>query len=133
LSFVCYDLDMNITKSRDYFEQNHPDKTVIELPLNSPTEIVCEVEPTTEHSEYSIAEAAIKQSEPHHHEKSLEEYKIISGALRLIIDGKEITLKEGDIYFVKPLQVHYAIGNFTLAQVTSRPDWTPEDHILDKI
>jgi quercetin dioxygenase-like cupin family protein len=100
------------------------------LPEDNPTEVICEIEPASRHPEYSLAIAAIKQSVPHYHKLATEEYSAIEGELELKVDEKTIKLDEGDVYSIKPPQIHSAMGNFTLVKITSKPGWTPEDHIL---
>lgn len=114
----------------EYFHNNYPDKTTVVLPRNNPTEIICEIDPTSLHPEYNRAIAAIKKSQPHYHRFSVETYKVIKGQLKLTIDGKTYTLEEGDEHVIEPNLIHFAEGDFTLVQVDSRPGWTPNDHIL---
>lgn len=121
---------MTAQEALDYFKQNHPGKNVVCLPEDSPTEIICEIEPSSEHPEYNVAVAAIKQSAPHRHLKASETYKVLDGDLELIVDGKAIKLSKGDTHVIRPPQVYSARGDFTIVEVSSKPGWTPEDHIL---
>lgn len=114
----------------NYFQEQYPGKNVVKLPPDKPTEIICELEPSSEHPEYSIAIAAVGSSKPHYHKKTTEFYEVIRGGLTLIVDDESVELKVGDTYTVKPEQIHHAKGSFTLVKVTSRPGWTPDDHIL---
>lgn len=123
---------MTAKETIDYFQEQYSGKNVIELPPGKPTEIICELEPSSEHPEYSIAVAAISSSKPHYHKKATEFYEVVRGGLILMVDDKSIKLNVGDIYTVKPQQIHHAKGNFTLVKVTSRPGWTSDDHILVK-
>ncbi len=111
-------------------KNEYPGKTIIKIPEDNPTEIICEIEPTKRHSDYSKAIAAIKSSAPHYHLKAVEDYKVISGTLNLFVDYKQIVLQVGDSHTIMPNQVHSATGEFALVCVTSKPGWTPEDHIL---
>lgn len=112
------------------FKTDYPGKNIVALPEDSPTEIICEVDPTSEHPEVNVAIAAIKASTPHYHHKATEVYEVLQGELELTVDGTQTTLYEGDTHTIQPGQVHSATGNFTLVRVTSRPGWTIEDHIL---
>lgn len=113
-----------------HFEKEYPGKKILSLPKDNPTEILCEVDPSTGHADYSIAVAAIKSLAPHYHNKSVETYEVIKGDLELHVDGEMRKLLEGESYVIQPGQVHYAKGEFALVKVTSRPGWTFEDHIL---
>lgn len=114
----------------DHFKRTYPGKNIVCLPEDNPTEIICEVDPSSEHPEYNVAIAAIKQSAPHHHLEATETYKVLDGDLELIVDGESIKLSKGDTHDIKPPQVHSARGNFTIVEVSSMPGWTAEDHIL---
>lgn len=113
-----------------YFQGQYPGKNVVKLPPGKPTEIICELEPSSEHLEYSVAIAAISSSKPHYHKKAIEFYEVMRGKLTLMVDNEPIELNVGDTYTVKPQQIHHARGDFTLVKVTSRPGWTLGDHIL---
>jgi mannose-6-phosphate isomerase-like protein (cupin superfamily) len=126
---------MNIVKIERAFKFKHPGRDIIMIPPENPTEIICEVEPTSEHPEYSVALVAIDSSEPHYHKLSTETYTVLKGALALKLSRKEVLLYPGISYVVPPNTVHSAegdrtIGDITIVEVTSRPGWTPEDHIL---
>jgi mannose-6-phosphate isomerase-like protein (cupin superfamily) len=116
----------------DKFKKDYPNKTIIQLPEDNPTEILCEIEPSTEHPEYSIAIAAIKSSSPHYHKETVETYEVIEGSLDLYVEEKLIKLNQGETYTVSIRKKHYAKGDFTIVKVTSHPGWTLKDHILDK-
>lgn len=113
-----------------YFNKTYPGKAVVQLPHERPTEIICEIAPTSEHPEHSTAIAAITTSAPHYHKHAAETYRILQGVLTLTVDSKEIKLREGETHTIQPGQTHSAKGNFTLVEVTSQPGWTAEDHIL---
>lgn len=113
-----------------YFENNYPGRNIVSLPAENPTEIICEIDPTSEHPEHNTAIAAIKRSEPHYHKEATEYYKIIKGTLTLYVDGREIVLNEGSEYTIKPKSIHYATGDFAIVEVKSSPGWTSGDHIL---
>lgn len=123
---------MNAAEVITYFSSEYPGKNVVTLPPQDPAEIICEIEPATDHPEYSVAIAAIQESLPHVHRKSTEQYEALQGTIQLVIEDRPITLHTGDTYVVEPGQVHYAKSDeeFSLAKVTSRPGWTPEDHVL---
>lgn len=108
----------------------YPNKNIVKLPENNPTEIICEAEPTSEHPNYSKAIAVIDQSLPHFHTKSTEEYTIIKGTLIITKEGKDYTIPEGQSFIIYPMEVHSAKGDATWAEVISVSGWTPDDHII---
>jgi mannose-6-phosphate isomerase-like protein (cupin superfamily) len=116
----------------EYFKKTYPDKNILALPEDNPTEVICEIDPTTDHPNYDVAIAAIKESEPHFHLQSIEVYEVLDGELELSVGDKIIKLNKGDKYIINPPLVHSAKGNFTLVKATSKPGWTPEDHISEK-
>ena len=105
-------------------------KKIVRLPDENPTEIVCEIEPTEDHIDHSVAIAIIDRSEPHYHKKSVETYHIEKGRLTLHYGDEMKVLEEGDRFVVEPPVVHWAEGNAARVRVESRPGWTVEDHIL---
>ncbi len=121
---------MNTEKIIKKLSQKYPGKKIIKLPEDNPTEIICEIDPTTSHSEKGIAIVIIDKTEPHYHKKSTEIYKITKGKLTVFINNKEYKLKEEDSLTVKPGEIHYAVGNETWVKAYSEPGWTQEDHIL---
>ncbi len=135
--FLCISLFFGYTKQYmklaevlEYFETHHPAKNVILLPEHNPTELICEIDPAQDHPELSIAIAAIKESEPHYHHISTETYEVKDGQLTLYVDGQALQLNKGDSYTIKPGQIHYSTGDFTLVKVRSEPGWIAQDHIL---
>ena len=114
----------------EYFKQQYPNRRIIKLPQISPTEIICEIDPTEEHANRSVAIVAIETSAPHYHRESTETYEVITGSLQLHAGGEDVTLKAGDTHTIKPGTIHSAEGQFTLIKATSYPGWTQEDHIL---
>lgn len=123
---------MNVIKIKQELHEKYPDKNIIALPEENPTEIICEVEPTIQHPEYNVAVAIIDRSEPHFHRVATETYTVTRGEIDLIVDGKIHHLSEGDSYVIKPGSVHSVVGNETWIECKAEPGWTPEDHILVK-
>ncbi len=121
---------MNIEEVINELSKKYPDKKIIKLPEDNPTEILCEIDPVANHPEKSVAIAIIDRSEPHYHKKAVETYKIIKGELTIFINNQEHKLKEGDRLTVKPGEIHHAIGDETWVEVYSELGWTQEDHIL---
>lgn len=121
---------MNSRQVINQLKEKYPGKNIIALPENKPTEILCEVDPTSEHPEYSNAVAIIDKSKPHTHHKTAETYKVIKGKLILHVGEKSKELNVGDTHTIKPGNVHWAEGNETWVECYSEPGWTFEDHIL---
>jgi len=121
---------MNITKALEYFKTHYPGKNILQLPEEDPAEIICETDPSSLHPGFSTAITAIRKSQPHFHKVMVETYTVNKGQLKLTVDGKKLTLNEGDEYTIQPNQVHSAEGDFTIVLVESKPGWTPDDHFL---
>jgi len=122
---------MNSKKVIEELEKKYPEKKIIKNDEDNPTEILCEIEPSTNHPEYSLAIAVIDKSAPHTHKKSKETYKVIRGKLALYIDSEKHELSEGEELVINPDQTHWAEGNETWIECYSEPGWTFEDHILE--
>lgn len=118
---------MNIQKIIEELRLKYPNKTVINNGLG---EIVCEIKPGSEDPKESIAIAVIDSTKPHYHEIITETYKVIKGNLDLYVGQNRISLKEGETYIIEPKHVHYATGNETWIECTSRPAWSFEDHLF---
>ena len=121
---------MNVKKAIAELRQKYPGKKIICLPENNPSEIICEIDPSSNHPDYSGAISVIDQTSAHYHQKTTENYEIISGALILAVDGQKHEMKAGEALTIKPGQIHSAVGDQTWIKCTARPAWTPEDHLL---
>lgn len=110
----------------------YPNKNIVKNDESNPTEIICEIDPTSEHPEYSKAIAVILKSKPHYHRTSTETYEIVKGKLTVVKNGETFSLKIGDKLMINPAEVHYAFAGKVPAwvNVTSRPGWTPKDYYL---
>ena len=105
-----------------------PDSNIVCNPSVKPTEIICEVEPTSAHPEYSTDFAVIDESAPHYHLAAQEIYEVEWGWLSLFINGKEIVLAAGDSIVVRPGVIHSAKGVIAHAYIYSTPGKTPQDY-----
>jgi len=133
------------------FKRKYPGKNVVvnKDKWGRVIEIICEVEPSSEHPEYSLAIVAAKHIAPHYHKKSTEEYKILEGSLALYKNGEIVRLSPGDKAVIKPYEVHggEAVGagttvsfangfmanstiDFVLFEAHSSPGGQFEDHII---
>lgn len=122
---------MDYAQVIDQLSLQYPNYKIIRLPINNPTEILVEIEPTENHSDYSIAISVIDRSVPHYHKQVTELYEILKGDLSVYIDGVEHKLTKGDKLEIKPGSHHYAIGNETWVKCTARPGWTIQDHLME--
>lgn len=111
-------------------EKQYPNCRIIKIPESNPNEVLCEIDPTENHPDYSIAISIIDQSVPHYHNQMTEIYEVITGNLSVFIDGIEHKLSEGDKLTIPPNSTHYAIGNETWIRCTAKPGWTVGDHIM---
>lgn len=102
----------------------YPGKDIV---TNGKTELICEIDPTRDHPDYSVALAIIDQSLPHYHLQSTEIYEVMEGELKLAVDEKVIILRTGDRYVIEPGHIHSAQGNATTVRVISRPGWNIDD------
>jgi len=123
---------MNVRKVTEELKRKYPGNGIIMNDKDNPTEILCEVDPSSDHPDYSLAVAVIDKSQPHAHKRSKETYKVIRGNLVLCIDGKKYKLNEDEEMIIEPGKTHWAEGNETWVECYSEPGWTFEDHILEK-
>jgi len=121
---------MDSKRAIEELKKKYPGKKIIKNDEGNPTEILCEIEPSSEHSEYSMAVSIIDKSIPHSHKKTKETYKVIKGTLKVYKDDKEFILNEGDELVINPGETHWAKGNETWVECYSEPGWIFEDHIL---
>jgi len=121
---------MNVDRIIQQLKKQYPDKKIIKNYNDHPTEIICEIEPSEKHPDYSIAIAVIDQSFPHYHNKTIEIYEILKGELILTQNNQETLLKKGDKITIKPKVIHSAKGKETWVKTISYPGWKFEDHIL---
>ncbi|MBI3619598.1 GNAT family N-acetyltransferase [Candidatus Roizmanbacteria bacterium] len=123
---------MNVLKIVNGLKKDYPGKNIIRngKPV---TEIICEIDPTGRHPDFSRAIAVVDKIAPHYHLKTADIYKILKGTLILYKNGKKNTVKKGKAITIKPGTIHWAKGKQTRLEVISSPGWTVEDHILIKI
>lgn len=121
---------VNVQKVVAELKRRYPNKKIIKNGKECPTEILCEVEPSGDHPEYSLVVSVLDKSIPHVHKQTTENYKILKGVLKVFKDGQEFVLEEGDKLTVRPGEVHWAEGKETWFECHSQPGWTPNDHIL---
>lgn len=121
---------MNAGAIIDELKQQYPDKKIIITDPANPGEIICETEPTEEHSDWSEAIAVIDYTRLHYHRALTETYEVLQGKLDIVIQGKTHHMNTGESITIHPNTRHKAFGRKTWIRVSSKPGWTPEDHIL---
>ncbi|MBI2641674.1 cupin domain-containing protein [Candidatus Roizmanbacteria bacterium] len=121
---------MNNKKIIKELKKKYPGKKIILNPPENPTEIICEIDPTSKHPEKSVALAIIGKSRPHYHKKSTEIYEAVRGTLTVYKNSRKHILQEGQKITIEPNVVHYAKGNESWFLTHSTPGWTFEDHII---
>jgi quercetin dioxygenase-like cupin family protein len=122
---------MNLQDVLRYFHKNYPNRNVVLLPKEQPTEIICEADPSSNHPAYNRAIAAIQKSAAHYHKQAVETYTVLKGKVVLYIDKERVELREGESHVIQPQQIHHVESeSFALVQVDSKPGWTADDHFL---
>lgn len=127
---------MNVKAVVKELKRKYPGKTIIENKNEQgiTTEIVCEIETTSDHPEYSTAIAVIDSAIIHYHKKLTETYKVLKGELKIFkydknkIEYKEHVVKEGESIVINPGEIHSNLGNEIWVEVFSKPGWTIDDY-----
>jgi mannose-6-phosphate isomerase-like protein (cupin superfamily) len=116
-----------------FLQKNFPGGTTTSIPEDNPLEIICEIQQTPG-ADQSLVMVFIKQSEPHFHKKTREEYRVIEGQLLLHIGDQQKLLSRNQYFTIEPHQVHWAQGfldgepGFACVAVVAIPAWSKEDH-----
>lgn len=121
---------MNINEIISQMKREYPGKKIIITDPANPGEIICETEPTEEHPSWSEIVAVIDFTRLHYHKKLTEIYEVLKGELDITFNDKIHHLQTGEKIKIPPLTRHHAVGHETWIRVSSKPGWTPEDHIL---
>lgn len=121
---------MNTPKILAELHQKYPNKTIVCLPHENPSEIICEIEPASDHPERSTAMAIVGKSAAHYHKICTEVYEVVKGTLSVYIGEEKHILEVGDSITIKPGEVHSVEGDETWYLTYGNPGWTPQDHIL---
>jgi mannose-6-phosphate isomerase-like protein (cupin superfamily) len=127
---------MNVKGVIKQLKKEYPGKVIIENKNKDgvTTEIICEIEKTSDHPEYSVAVAVIDSSILHYHKKITETYKVLKGTLTVFKTNEEVKLEKGDELIIKPGEIHSNLGNESWIECVSNPGWEIDDYIkLDPI
>jgi mannose-6-phosphate isomerase-like protein (cupin superfamily) len=127
---------MNVESVIKKLKRKYPGRTIIENKNEQgiTTEVVCEVEPTSDHPEYSVAIAVIDYSTIHYHKKITETYKVLKGELKMFKydknreEYKEYVIKKGESIVIKPGEIHLSRGDEAWVEVVSNPGWLIDDY-----
>ncbi len=108
--------------------------SIISLPADNPTEIICELRRYSPNFDQSEAIAVIEESQPHVHNKTTETYRVEEGTLDLQLGTERLILMPKSMVIILPGVMHWArgVGGPVRVRVVTAPAWTPEDHILMK-
>lgn len=120
---------MDIKKITSALKKEYPGKNIIPNHKTNPTEIICEIDPSSKHPAYSSAIAVIDQTSPHYHERSAEIYYVLKGKLELMVEGARYSLNEDQYRVIPPGKVHFAKGKATWVLVYSEPGWQLSDSL----
>lgn len=119
---------MNITNVIEELKKKYPGKKILLNNRQNCTEILCEIDSTSLHTDHSVAIAVIDKAVAHYHDTSEETYRVIKGVLSLSVEGKKYIMNEGQTYRIEPGQVHESTGDETWVQIISKPGWKQKDH-----
>lgn len=122
---------MNVPAIVAQLQKKYPGKLIIKNKNTDGvvTEIICEVEPTENHPDYSDIVAVIDSSILHVHKKATETYTVMKGELIVFMADRVVRLKKGDSFTMKPGEIHATLGDETWITVYAQPGWTLKDHI----
>ena len=120
---------MDVKKVISELKKQYPGKKIIPNHKTNPTEIICEIDPSSKHPGYSSLISVIDQTAPHYHENSAEIYYILKGKLELMVEGARYSLNQDQYRVIPPGKVHFAKGKATWVLVYSEPGWQETDHL----
>ncbi|OGM11327.1 hypothetical protein A2Z22_05065 [Candidatus Woesebacteria bacterium RBG_16_34_12] len=121
---------MNTDKIVEEIKKQYPGKAIVLDPEDNPTEIICEIDPSSDHPERSVALAVVGKSKHHYHKRSTEIYETKKGMLTVYINGKKFILNKGEKITIKPEEVHSVEGDEAWFLTYSKPGWRYDDHIV---
>ena len=122
---------MNVVKVVKLLRKKYPGKQIIKNKNihGKVVEIICEIEPTEDHPQFSLAVVVIDSSVLHVHKKLTETYTVIKGKLIVFMADDNVSLKKGESFTMNPGEIHANLGDETWIEVFSKPGWTLNDHI----
>jgi len=123
---------MDLKKVTGELKKEYPGAKIIPNLKSNPTEIICEIDPSSKHSGYSSAVSVIDQTEPHSHQYSAEIYYVLRGKLELVLNNQRFVLNQDEYRVIPPNTIHSANGKETWVLIYSEPGWRESDHHLIK-
>ena len=121
---------MDANKIIEEIKREYPGKAIVLNPEDNPTEIICEIDPSSDHPESTVALVVVGKSKSHYHKKSTEIYETKKGVLTVYINGKKFVLNEGKKITIKPGEIHSVEGDEAWFLTYSKPGWRFDDHII---
>lgn len=121
---------MDVKKIIDEIKRKYPGKTIVLDSKDTPKEIICEIDPSSDHPESSVALVVVGKSKSHYHIKSTEIYETVKGVLTVFINGHKFILREGEKITIKPKEVHTVESDESWFLAYSKPGWRSDDHIV---
>jgi len=121
---------MDIEKVVKQLKVKYPGKNIFLDDKDGYQEIICEVDPTSDHPDFSTAVVVVGKGRAHFHKYTKEIYEVIRGRLCVYLKGEKNMLKKGEKIKIPLNTLHYPEGDETWFYTYSTPGWTPEDHIL---
>jgi quercetin dioxygenase-like cupin family protein len=123
---------MNVQKVTEELGKKYPEKNIIVTDVDGYEEVLCELDPTSEHKERSLAIVVVGKSKEHYHKKTTEIYGVLKGKLVLYVDNEKYVLKVGQKKEIKPGCKHWCRGKNAWFYTYSTPGWTSKDHYITK-
>ena len=120
---------MNAQKVVNELKKKYPGKNIIINDPDNPTEIICEIEPSSLDPQRSVSIAVLDGKIKHFHRLAKVTYEVLKGILETSKGGKSFFLSEGQKIRLEPEEFHLASGKETWVKVTSEPAWTGEDSV----
>ena len=122
---------MNVQSIKSQLQKNYSGKKiVVASSVEDTKEIICEIDPAKNHSEYSVCITVFDSITPHFHKKTTETYKVIRGVATIFLNDKKHILQKDESIQINPGVVHSAMGSETWVECSSKPGWVIEDHHL---
>ncbi len=111
------------------------EKDLVEPTISDSGEAIYELigsddrEEDTSHSLAFVELDEGESTEPHFHEESEETYFVLQGRAKLLVNGEEVHLSQGQACLVEPGEVHAIAspGGELHFLAISVPPWTPDD------
>jgi lactoylglutathione lyase len=123
---------MDFKKVANELKKEYPGAKIIPNQKDNPTEVLCEIDPSSKHTGFSSVVSVIDQAEPHSHQYSAEIYYVLRGKLELLVENQRFVLNQDEYRVIPPNTVHSATGKETWVLVYSEPGWREDDHHLIK-